>query len=141
MKRWIAVPIAMGLCLSATGCREERLDETIRADGAEIAEERRRVREEIIEDHRDLMERIRSLPPEERRRLHEEMHRDMMREMDDGQQPSGGPRRTGGQHPEDAHHPGAPGHGAPHQPPGQGHPPGAGQGAGQTPGATPDTAR
>src|SRR5690606_21190147 len=73
MKRWIAVPIAVGLCASVTGCRLERSDETMREDRAEIAEERRRTREEIIEDHRDLMERIHSLPPEERMRLHEEM--------------------------------------------------------------------
>lgn len=91
MKRWIAVPIAVGLCVSAAGCRDERLDETVREDRAEIAEERRRTREEILEDHRDLIERIRSLPPEERMRLHEEMHRDMMRMMEGAHHHEGGP--------------------------------------------------
>ena len=102
MKLWIAVPIAVGLCLGATACREERLDETTREGQAAAAEERRREREEILEEHRDLMERIRALPPEERMRLHEEMHREMMRMMEGGQHPAGGPHGPGGQH-----HPGA----------------------------------
>lgn len=101
MKRWIAVPIAVGLCASVTGCRLERSDETMREDRAEIAEERRRTREEIIEDYRDLMERIRSLPPEERMRLHEEMHRDMMRHMEGTHRHEGGPPDDGAR----PHHP------------------------------------
>lgn len=118
MKLWSAVPIAAGLCLGATACREERLDETTREGQAVAAEERRREREEILEEHRNLMERIRALPPEERMRLHEEMHREMQREMG-----------------------GAPGHGGmrPHQPPGPQHPHGPGQGMGGAPGAAPDT--
>lgn len=140
MKRWIAIPIALGLCLGATACREERLDETTPEGRAAAAEEHRREREEILEDHRDLMARVRALPPEERMRLHEEMHREMMRMMEGGQHPAGGPYHTGGPCPAGAPCPCPPGHGGgPQMPAGPGQSPGPGQGAGQTPGAAPDT--
>lgn len=118
MQRWTAIAIAAGLYLSTTACGEDRAGDTIREDQVEAAEERRREREEILEDHRDLHERMRQLPPDERQRLHEEMHREMQREMG-----------------------GAPGHGGmrPHQPPGPQHPHGPGQGMGGAPGAAPDT--
>lgn len=126
MERWIAVPIAVGLCLTAARCGEERPAETTREGQAEAAEERRRVREEIIEDHRELHERIRQLPPEERQRLHEELHRDMMREMEGAYGPGGGPQHEGAQ---------------PHQPPGPQHPHGSGQGMSGAAGVAPDSTR
>lgn len=102
MQRLTLSGLAAALALAAAGCngddveriREEQAElaeerreaerdiaEERREAQRDIAEERRETREEIREDVRELHERIRALPPEERQRLHEEMHREMHGDM------------------------------------------------------------
>lgn len=97
MQRLTLPGLAAALALGAAGCnggddveqiREEQaeLAEERREAQRDVAEERRETREEIRDELRELHARIRALPPEERRRLHEELHREMHGDM---------PRRPG----------------------------------------------
>ncbi|HEX7091885.1 MAG TPA: hypothetical protein VF192_17340 [Longimicrobiales bacterium] len=135
MQRLTLPGLAAALALAAAGCnggddveqiREEQaeLAEERREAQQDIAEERREAREEIREEHRELRERIRALPPEERQRLHEEMHREMHGDM---------PRQPGMRPPADT------GAAATQRPAAPGQMPGYGPGMMRPP-APPDTA-
>jgi len=88
MQRLTLPALAAALAFAAAGCNGGDDVEQIREEQAEVAEERREAQQDIAEERREtredireevlkLHERIRALPPEERQRLHEEMHREM----------------------------------------------------------------
>lgn len=124
MQRLTLPALAAALAFAAAGCNGGDDVEQIREEQAEVAEERRETREELREEARELHERIRALPPEERQRLHEEMHREMHGSM---------PHHPGMGPPADT------GAAATQRPAAPGHMPGHGPGMMQPP-APPDTA-
>lgn len=92
MRPWLTLSLALTLGPAAAGCAPDT-DETRdirRGQAAETAEERRQRREELMQEHRDLHERMRELPPEERRALHEQMRREMHEERAGGHHGRGG---------------------------------------------------